>query len=117
MEEEPRPAQLGPLEITEEDVEASSPRVRALLVARLEAMWEPVRASLLTGDDGRPPDPRMLEIGLRICRELGQHYRLFRAPVAKPEEEEEQLGAGVDRGSLIENQLKEIEDKLRSQGT
>lgn len=113
-----QPAALGPLQITEEDVQESAPRVRALLVARLESMWEPVRVTLLRDADAeRPIDPRMLEIGLRICKELGLHYRLYRPPVTKVEEDDDPLGPGVDRAALIEDQLQEIENKMRSQGT
>lgn len=105
------------LQITEEDVQESAPRVRALLVARLESMWEPVRVTLLRDADAQPIDPRMLEIGLRICKELGLHYRLYRPPVVKADDEDDPLGPGVDRASLIEDQLQEIEAKMRSQGT
>ena len=112
-----QPGAMGPQQITEEDVAASAPRVRALLVARLEAMWEPVRVRLEQDKDGEfPMDPRLLEIGLRIVKEEAMHYRLFRPPAAEREDDEPVLGAGVDRAALLESKLVEVESRLRSGG-
>lgn len=105
------------LQITEEDVVASGPRVRALLVSRLEALYEPVRVRLEQDKQGlQPIDPRMLEIGLRVLKDEAQLYRLTRPPMTAPQDEVEELGAGVDRRALVESHLAEIEQKLRDQG-
>lgn len=104
----------GLLQITEQDVVESGPRVRALLVSRYEAAWDPIKDHLSQVKDGlMPPDARLLEIGLRILKDEAQLYRLTRAPVAQEQEEQEDLGAGVDRRALVESHLAEIEQKLR----
>lgn len=109
------PGVLGPLQITEADLVESAPRVRALMVARLEALWAPVNARLqLDGGGEQPIDPRLLEIGLRIVKEEALIYRLGRAPAAN-EEEEQDPAPGVDRAAMIEGKLQEIENKLREQ--
>jgi hypothetical protein len=108
--------QLGPPQITEEDLASSGPGVRALVISRLEAMWEPIRLRLHADkEEGMPLDPRLLEIGIRICKELAMHYRLYRPPATKPDDEEEVLGAGVDRAALIEGQLTELEQRHQGQ--
>lgn len=110
---------VGPRQITDEDLVKSGPAVRALLVARLEAMWQPVEAAL---DQARqvggalPPDPRLLEIGLRIVRDEAALYRLSRPPVLGDGNDEPELGAGVDRRAMIEAQLVEREERLRGDG-
>lgn len=104
----PAAGALGPLEITEADLEDSRPRVRALLVARLEQMWEPIRVRLQQDAAGAlPADPRFLELGVRICKELALHYRMYKPP-PPTEAEEEQVGAGIDRAALINAQLEEL---------
>lgn len=107
------PAAIGPPKITDEDLAASAPTVRALLVGRLEAMWVPIQQAL---DDGKaglgPPDPRMLEIGLRIVKEESTLYRLLRPPTLV-EQDEEMLGPGVDRAALVEAHLVEIEQRIK----
>lgn len=107
---------VGPLRITDEDIAESGPAVRALLVARLEQLWKPVEMRLDMEKDGSMPmDPRMMEIGVRICKELAGHYRLARPPLATPEEDTDLLGPGVDRAALVEQKLSEIEARIRSQ--
>lgn len=107
---------LANLEITEADLVASGPRVRALQVARLEAIWRVVNARIQLDDDAeRPIDPRILEIGLRVIKEEAMMYRLGRTPPATGEDEDEGDRVGQDRVSLIETHLAEIEAKLREQ--
>lgn len=59
--------------IREEDVAASAPMVRALLVQRLEQIWsqcEPHVTGLTK------PDPRFIEAGIRVLDRLAKLYRL-----------------------------------------
>jgi hypothetical protein len=110
------PGAVGPFEITDADLTESAPRVRALVVARLEQVWTVVQARLNLDSGGEAPiDPRLLEIGLRTTKELSTLYRLNRAPAQTEEEEELEQGAGVDRAALIESKLAEIENKMRKQ--
>lgn len=111
-----QPDAISQLQITEEDVQESAPRVRALLIARYEALWQPVRVRLDQDAGGEVPiDPRLLELGLRINKEIGLLYRLYRAPAASAEEEPEPLGAGVDRAAAIEAGLQELEQRHTKQ--
>lgn len=104
---------IGPPRITDEDLANSAPTVRALLVGRLEEMWRPVARHLEDAHQGlAPADPRMLEIGLRIVKEESLLYRLARPPVVS-EQDEDPIGAGVDRRALVEGALVEIEKKLQ----
>lgn len=113
---EPDAGALQPLQITDEDVNAARPAVRALWMARLEAMWEPVKLRLQMDAEGAMPmDPRMLEIGLRIAKTELDLYGMFRAVAPKPEEEDELPGEGVDRRAMVEQHLAAIEQKLRAQ--
>lgn len=110
-----QPGELGRFEITEQDVEASKPRVRALIVGRLEALQVPITQHLsLVAEGLERPDPRMLEIGLRLSKELALQYRLGRLPTST-EDEAEEPGAGVDRAAVIEARLVEIEAKYKGQ--
>ena len=108
---------VGMPQITETDLVASAPRVRALMVARLEALWAPVNARLqLDGGGEQPIDPRLLEIGLRIVKEEALIYRLGRVP-STVEEEDGDPAPGVDRAAMIDAKLQEIENKMRDQGS
>lgn len=102
----------GPFEITDEQVIANAPRVRALQIQRLEEVWERVHVRIQEDEAGtRPLDPRFLEIGLRALKEEALIYRLNRlAPVV---EEEEEVAGGVDRLALVMSQLAGVEEKLR----
>lgn len=109
-------SELGPLQITDEDLVTSAPTVRALLVSRLEQLWSPVAQVLQDANQGLGPvDPRMLEIGLRIVKEEAFLYRLAKPLTASEQPEEEAIGAGVDRFKLVEAKLAEVESRIRSQ--
>jgi hypothetical protein len=59
--------------IREEDVAASAPMVRALLVQRLEQIWSQCEPHV-TG--ATKPDPRFIEAGIRVLDRLAKLYRL-----------------------------------------
>ena len=103
---------MGVPRITDEDLVNSAPAVRALLIGRLERLYEPV-ARALDNDrsDLSPIDPRMMEIGLRICKEEALLYRLDKPPTIAVEDEP--VGDGMDKRALVEVRLQEIEDRLR----
>lgn len=107
------------LRITDDDLEASRATVRALVVSRYEALWKPVENALSVAEDpALPVDPRLLELGVRITKELSQLYELNRRRNLAPEEEEDEgLDPAVDRRALVLARLEEIEERARNQPT
>lgn len=107
--------ELGPAprEISEEQLAEDGPRVRALLIQRLELVWSRVEQRIRDDINGtRPVDPRFLEIGLRALKDEALHYRLGRAPVPVEEEEDPSIQA-VDRGALVLDYLSSVESRIR----
>ena len=95
-------------EITEETVAEAAPRVRALVIRRLEALYELTQTQIhLAEEKGRPVDPRWAELGLRITREVSAQYRLAKPGPAV--EDPDALPVPLD---VIEEQLRELEAKL-----
>lgn len=112
---------LGPSDewsIDESQVEAAKPKVRALHVKRYEMLWGIIEGKIKEADeDMRPLDPRYLELGIKVLKEEAGLYRLTRPPVIRDEEEED-LSAGVDRATLVLEQLAKLEerrDEMRKQ--
>lgn len=105
----------APPQITDEDLVRSAPAVRALLVSRLEAMWRPIEVAMQVAQDpALPVDPRLLEIGIRLVDKEAQLYGITRPkPVVEEERELEGLDVGVDRRAMIEDRLKQIEERFR----
>lgn len=93
--------------IGEEEIAASSPMVRALLVQRLEQVWATC-APHVTGEV--KPDPRFIEAGIRVLDRLERLYRLS-APVPALNLPS---GAGTDElRALAIDQLAEIEARMK----
>lgn len=117
------PRELGPSnsrmpEITDENLLEAAPRVRALIMSRLEKMWAAVEGHINEAEAGeRMLDPRMLEIGKGLMKAEADVYRLGRAaPVAV---EEEALPLGRDElVARLGSKLDELEAKrqARNQG-
>lgn len=110
--------ELGPgaqiPEIGEDELVAAQARVRALIVSRLEALYAPVERRLEDDHDhSRPIDPRMLEIGRAILKDLAGHYRLARPPAAVDDDDDGLGLTGVDRAAAIEEKLVALESRLR----
>lgn len=110
--------ELGPgarmPEITDDNVTESQARIRALIVARSEKLWQQVEGHIDEAAAGdRMLDPRMLEIGRGILKDVAGIYRLGRPAPVVEEEEDEQL-AIVDRREIIAARLDELEAKRRS---
>jgi hypothetical protein len=93
--------------IREEDVAASAPMVRALLVQRLEQIWSQCEPHV-TGE--LKPDPRFIEAGIRVLDRLAKLYRLdlqappTGLPVTDP------VGAAID---AARKQLDELEARIQ----
>jgi len=107
--------ELGPAprEISEDQLVEDGPRVRALIVQRLELVWARCEQRIRDDMDGtRPIDPRFLEIGLRAEKDLALHYRLSKVPAPVEEEDDPSLQA-VDRGALVLDFLEGVEARIR----
>lgn len=108
--------ELGPPRITDEDLVSSAPAVRALMVSRLEQLYGPVERALEQDKLGlMPVDPRLLEIGLRVIKEESLIYKIHKPPILTQEDDQLELGEGVDRRALAEERLQEIEARLKKQ--
>jgi hypothetical protein len=89
--------------ITEDDIAASQPQVRALIVERLEAIWAQVEPGLHEVE----PNVRLLELGVRVCRDLAAHYRLdVKAPATV---EVDPVGAREMLIASVLSDLRELE--------
>lgn len=98
----------GPFELGEDLLAERAAANRAIALLRLEKIWEQVELNL---DPELGADPRWAEIGLRV---IDREAKLLRLDVPeKVEADEDGLAPGVDRGELIELQLKVIEESLR----
>lgn len=101
-------------EITEDNLTEAAPRVRALITQRLELLWQQVDQHVSEVRAGeRVQDPRMLEIGKGILKELAGIYRLGKpAPVAEVEDE---VPAGRDElVARLHGRLDELEAKRQA---
>jgi hypothetical protein len=116
---EQQPLGLGPgpsrmPEITEENLQEAAPRVRALITSRIEKLYAAVDHHVDEANAGdRMLDPRMLEIGKGLMKELAAIYRLGRpAPVVQ---EEEAVPLGRDELVLrLGSKLDELEAKRQA---
>lgn len=101
-------------EITEDNLHEAGPRVRAWIVAEYQRMYGQVERHMAEADAGdRSLDPRMLEIGKGIMKEVTAIYRLGK-PAPTVEEDDDDPAAGVDRRTVVEAKLVEIEARLQA---
>jgi len=96
--------------IREEDVAASAPMVRALLVQRLEQIWSQCEPHV-TG--ATKPDPRFIEAGIRVLDRLARLYRLDiqASPTGLPEADP--VGAAI---TAARGQIADLEAKAQESG-
>lgn len=99
---------VEPFSLDDGQIEQAAPRVRALTLRRLEAIWDQVEKHL---DPDVGADPRWAEIGLRVLDREARLYRLDRGKAPDPDEGEEWVG--VDRGALLLKQLEQVSERLR----
>jgi len=62
-------------EVTEDDLVASQPRVRAMVLQRLELMWAACEPQIRDFESSKP-DPRFIEAGIRITDRSQKLFRL-----------------------------------------
>jgi hypothetical protein len=94
--------------IREEDVAASAPMVRALVIQRLEQIWSQCEPHV-TG--AVKPDPRFIEAGIRVLDRLARLYRLEVQAAATGMPDENPVASAIDSAR---KQLAELE--ARAQG-
>lgn len=101
-------------EISDDNLQEAAPRVRALIVSRLEKMWSAVDQHIDEAQAGdRMLDPRMLEIGKGLMKAEADIYRLAKV-VAVVEEEEDAALAAIDRRAIVGAKLDELEAKRKA---
>lgn len=92
--------------IRDEEISESSPLVRALVVQRLEQMWT-VCEPHVKGQVARP-DPRILELGVRVLDRLIRLYRLDQPVAGERDPSAEEL----DRAAMVLRDLEQIEARI-----
>jgi hypothetical protein len=92
--------------IGDEEIHASAPLVRALLVQRYEKLWAACEPQI-NGDNGKP-DPRFIEAGIRVSERLARLYRLDQ-PIPPADPGPSDL---VSPSQLAENRLRELEARI-----
>jgi hypothetical protein len=93
--------------ISDEQIVESRPRVRFLMLQRMEAIWQQVEDHL---DPEKGSDPRWAEIGVRLLDRYGKLYGLDKPkPVS---DDEDDLSTGVDRQAVVLLQLEDIRKKM-----
>lgn len=92
-------------ELTEEDAARQAPVVRAELFRRYEDMYSLIQQQIHRQEEvGRPVDPRWVELGVRVNKEIAVLFKLARpTPVA---EEQVPVHVNVD---AIELELRVLE--------
>ena len=95
-----------PRQVGEEEIAEAAPKVRALVLERLEMIWSQVEPHLQREPDEKP-DVRFLEAGIRVLDRLSRLYRLD-SPAAQSEKEV----SVVDSRALVLSQLDEIAARM-----
>ena len=91
-----------PRQIGEEEISEAAPKVRALVLERLEMIWGVVEPHLQRDPDEKP-DVRFLEAGIRVCDRLSKLYRLD-----SPATQSQSDAPMIDARALVLAQLAEI---------
>lgn len=110
------PEAIGPRElgIGEDELARAQPFVRGLTIQRYEDLLAIIHDHVKEAQAGeRPLDPRYLELEVRILREEAALYRLAKPPGPIPEEEDPTRIK--DPAALVEEQLKELEAKIKGE--
>lgn len=104
--------QLEPTDygIGEEQVTASAPMVRALLVQRLEQIWAQCQPHV---DGTIKPDPRFIEAGIRVLDRLAKLYRLDSPLTSAAEPDADPRGTAILAAT---RSLEEMEARMGQEG-
>lgn len=103
----------GSAGIGEEEVAASAPMVRALVVQRLEMIWRSCEPHINPSQEqlelGIRQDPRYIEAGIRVVDRLTNLYGLTKPQHSMSEPDSV---SSVDQRALVGEALRVLEDKL-----
>jgi hypothetical protein len=100
--------------IRDEEVSASAPQIRALVVQRLEMIWrncEP-HINVPVDEDGNPAwkaDPRFIEAGIRVTDRLTKLFRLDEPQVAVNAPDPESITAARE---VARRQITELGERM-----
>lgn len=103
---------MEPIEITDQHLRDNQARMRALVIQRLEQIWQACLPHVdgTLADEGGRVDPRMVKIALDVSDRLHRLYRLD-APAGEEKPEPAALEA-KDRLAVVES-LRALEERLR----
>jgi hypothetical protein len=108
----------GEAGISEEHVAEAAPRVRALVVQRLEMVWracEPhINPSQLDLDEGFRRDPRYIEAGIRVLDRLTSIYGLTKPSQVQADPD---AGSSLDQRAAVAKLVAELEQRVTKQDT
>lgn len=98
--------------LDEEDISQDAPYMRAMIAARYEQLWRAAAPGFTNPDDNPDwrPDPRHIEAGIRILRNLSGLYRLD-MPAGSPAEAVSGIQVGVRE--LVAGMLDSLESRMR----
>jgi hypothetical protein len=115
VDEQPRELGSGRMpEISEDNLQEAAPRVRALIVSRIEKMYAAVERHMDEAEAGdRMLDPRMLEIGKGLMKAEADIYRLGKPMPVQVEEETVPLGRD-ELVARLGSKLDELEAKRQA---
>lgn len=97
--------------LDDEELSTKAPQIRAQVAMRYEQLWHAALPGIMNtqGDPDWRPDPRMLEAGVRILRNMAHLYRLDE-PAQR--EREEVAGTQTTIIDLVESSLRELEARM-----
>lgn len=98
--------------IHEDDLIESRPRVTALILGRLELIWEAC-VPHITGDEGKP-DPRFIEAGIRC---LDREIKLYRLDQPQPSANTAITPSQDAVREALRAQVRELESRLPGEDT
>lgn len=99
-------------ELTDEQVYAQGPAIRGQLIQRLERLYTLVEAEVERGELEQHQDPRFIDLALRTLDRIAKLYRLLDPPKVVAEEPEAEAVTSLRARQQVEQQLREIEQKM-----
>lgn len=104
------------IRVGEEHLRADQERARGLVLSRLQQIWDVVQPHLdgTVQEEGRTPDPRMVETGIRVLDRVSKLYRLLEPP-PPPEPEDPGVLVHADR-IAVEASLLALEARMHTEG-
>ena len=98
-------------EITDKDIATSAPKVRAMVLTRLELIWSACEPHIRAEDV--KPDPRFIEAGIRVA---DRYIKLFRLDQPQQEQAGPTDRDQEQRRKTLAAQIQELESRLPEKG-